>query len=376
MTPNTMVFSGAVLEKMKNEGPVSDGVLKSLKNRAEERLLCPVRATVYRKSKAPSGDIHDFSSIGPYWWPDPEKPDGLPYIRRDGEINPEFPDENDIRDVCDAVFELSLAAYYFESKKYADRAVKFIYDWFLSPETYMNPHLEYAQAIPGICNGRGIGIIDFGRMNEIFDGIAILESLGFIDENLVKDFRTWVSRFTDWLLTSENAIEEDCEPNNHGTYFEALMLSCAIFTGRTAIIKRSLMTAYDRRLVSQVEFDGRQPWELARTAAMHYSMTNIKAFMLIASMAAHCGDNRFWEADKERGVSIIKSAVDYIYPFVLEPETFPYSELMPNTLPDMGARMLMWADARFEGEGYEKHARALLERLENREPWWLAIPFK
>ena len=28
-------------------------------------------------------------SVGPYWWPDPSKPDGLPYIRKDGHKNPE-----------------------------------------------------------------------------------------------------------------------------------------------------------------------------------------------------------------------------------------------------------------------------------------------
>ena len=38
----------------------------------------------------PSGDKHDYMSVGPYWWPDPSKPDGLPYIRRDGEVNPEY----------------------------------------------------------------------------------------------------------------------------------------------------------------------------------------------------------------------------------------------------------------------------------------------
>jgi hypothetical protein len=34
------------------------------------------------------GSIHDYYSNGDYWWPDPETADGLPYIRRDGESNP------------------------------------------------------------------------------------------------------------------------------------------------------------------------------------------------------------------------------------------------------------------------------------------------
>jgi alginate lyase len=43
-----------------------------------------------KKRVPPSGDKHDYVSMGPYWWPDPTKPNGLPYIRRDGERNPEI----------------------------------------------------------------------------------------------------------------------------------------------------------------------------------------------------------------------------------------------------------------------------------------------
>ena len=38
----------------------------------------------------PSGDKHDYMSQAPYFWADPSKPNGLPYIRRDGEHNPEI----------------------------------------------------------------------------------------------------------------------------------------------------------------------------------------------------------------------------------------------------------------------------------------------
>src|SRR5580704_11674272 len=31
---------------------------------------------------------NDYFSEGPYWWPDPKNPDG-PYIRKDGQRNPE-----------------------------------------------------------------------------------------------------------------------------------------------------------------------------------------------------------------------------------------------------------------------------------------------
>ena len=38
----------------------------------------------------PSGDKHDYMSQAPYFWPNPATSNGLPYIRRDGERNPEI----------------------------------------------------------------------------------------------------------------------------------------------------------------------------------------------------------------------------------------------------------------------------------------------
>ena len=63
----------------------------------------------------PSGDIHDYTSMGPYWWPDPEKEDGLPYIRRDGEINPEYFDYKDKEEMGKLLNSLKVLsqAFYF-----------------------------------------------------------------------------------------------------------------------------------------------------------------------------------------------------------------------------------------------------------------------
>ena len=56
---------------------------------ADNALLKGPYSVVYKETLPPSGDIHDYMSLGPYWWPDTTKSDGLPYIRRDGVVNPE-----------------------------------------------------------------------------------------------------------------------------------------------------------------------------------------------------------------------------------------------------------------------------------------------
>jgi len=66
----------------------------ALLEEAEQALNEGPFSVVDKKRTPPSGDKHDYLSGGPYWWPDPEKPDGLPYIRRDGERNPEMRGDN------------------------------------------------------------------------------------------------------------------------------------------------------------------------------------------------------------------------------------------------------------------------------------------
>ena len=63
----------------------------------------------------PSGDKHDYISQAPYWWPDPAKPGGKPYIQKDGLRNPEseaMTDSEHLSKMCTDVLDLSLA-YYF-----------------------------------------------------------------------------------------------------------------------------------------------------------------------------------------------------------------------------------------------------------------------
>src|SRR4051812_37934879 len=55
---------------------------------AQKAMAAGPWSVIDKKQLAPSGDVHDYMSFGPYWWPDTTKPNGLPYIRRDGVVNP------------------------------------------------------------------------------------------------------------------------------------------------------------------------------------------------------------------------------------------------------------------------------------------------
>src|SRR5258705_7934195 len=62
--------------------------LAELERDAKSALSAGPFSVVEKTNVPPSGDKHDYMSIGPYFWPDPASSNGLPYIRHDVRRNP------------------------------------------------------------------------------------------------------------------------------------------------------------------------------------------------------------------------------------------------------------------------------------------------
>ncbi len=291
--------------------------LKALRKEAEKALAVHPGSVVDKKRASPSGDRHDYMSLAPYWWPDPAAAEGSPYIRRDGEVNPEtkdFSDKVNLWQVLNTVTTLSYAWYFFGDTQYSDRAVQTLRMWFVDPPTRMNPNLNYAQAIPGHNNGRGAGIIDTHQFPELIDAIGVLsESPSFTGadrEGLVR----WFREYLEWLTVSKNGKDECNAPNNHGTWYDVQAVSVALFVG-DAVRARSVLTqSLEKRIALQIEPDGRMPKELARTRSLHYSLFNLAALTELAILGERVGVD-LWHFETKDGRSIRK-VVDHLRPYV------------------------------------------------------------
>lgn len=291
--------------------------INAIISRADSALTNGPYSVTFNKTKtAPSNDKHDYVSQAPYWWADKAKPDGLPYIRKDGERNPEIyllHDRSQLGDMCSSVKYLALAYYYTGNDKYAIKAKTLMRVWFINTQTRMNPNLNYAQYIPGLNDGRGIGIIESRELTAIPDAIALLKSINADDVKFFERMQAWFAAFRDWLQNSPGGKDERSQLNNHGSYYDVQLIDYSLFTGDKATAVQLLQNTTISRIEKQFTPEGAQPLELARTKSWDYVNMNLYAWCQLAMLASHVNID-LWHKQTADGRGM-KTAVKWLIPY-------------------------------------------------------------
>lgn len=299
--------------------------------KAQEALAATPISVMDKRRTPPSGDKHDYMSMAPYWWPDTTKPGGVPFIRRDGEMYPESRLDHDglrLQQTIVRVEALALAYYFTGDAKYSEGAAKHLRVFFLNRATRMNPNLNYAQAVLGVNDGRGTGIIDTRTLPQLVDALRLLEGApGWsATDNLA--MTAWCRAYLTWMLESANGKEERAAANNHGTFYDAQAAALALFVGDTALARRLIGESARHRIDSQIHGDGTQPLELERTRPLHYSLFNLDAFTMLAEMGRHVGVD-LWHYSSPNGGSLEK-ALRFVAPYSDTTKKFPKPEIEPE----------------------------------------------
>lgn len=262
-------------------------------NSADGLLNSAPVSVMMKEAVAASGDKHDYLSQARYWWPNPNTADGLPYIRKDGQSNPEIDklDRNRLGDMASHVTTLSLAYYLTGDEKYAAKAAEQLKVWFLNSDTKMNPNLNYGQIVPGQNNnkGRAEGVLDAYSFIEMLDAVPLLAgSESFTDDDAAQ-LKAWFAEFTQWLMSSSIALEEYNASNNHGIAYDVQLITYANYIGNTTVRDVYISNFLTRRILPQINADGKQPEELSRTLAYHYSQYNLTHIIDIFQIARNAG---------------------------------------------------------------------------------------
>ena len=329
--PRVFLLDASLLAHIK-AAPAGDPrrqeVLQAVTRAAEKAMPEGPFSVMQKGVVPPSGDKHDYMSQAPYFWADPTKPNGLPYIRRDGERNPELKkisDHDNLGRLGEDSRNLALAYYLTGNVAYGDRAALLLRTWFLDPATRMNPNLEFGQGIPGINTGRGIGLIETRSLMSVVDAAGLLagsKSWSAADQEAIK---TWLGQFLNWMQTSQKGKDEDAAKNNHGTWYDLQVTDYALFLDKRDLAIATLNRVKTRRITLQVEPDGRQPLELARTNAFSYSIGNLDGLMQLAWLGDEVGVD-LWSFRTPDGRSI-RAALDFLLPYATATKKWDYQQI-------------------------------------------------
>ena len=332
--------------------------LKKVRKDADAALTLGPFTVTAKQRVPPSGDKHDYLTLAPYWWPDPTKPDGLPYIRRDGETNPESKRDTDgpvLVAMTGAVESLAFAYYFTGEERYAERAALLLRTWFIAPATKMNPNYEYAQAVPGHNSGRGAGLIDARNFIRVVDAVGLLAGSPAWTKADQQGLTEWCRAFTKWLQTSANGKEEAAARNNHGTWLAATLTALALFSGDEALARKTV-EGVKARIAWQIQPDGQQPLELERTRAWSYSLFNLEALVTAANLGEKAGVN-LWTYETKDGRGL-RRVFEQLGPYAFGEKKWPHPQITAFT-PDEYFAALRQAAPHYPDEKF----RALAGKL-------------
>jgi len=310
----------------------------------------PLTITAFPAARS-AGGLHDFYSQADYFWPNPNDPDG-PYINRDGKSNPENFDEHRKRMVALSIQMPALTAAWLLTgeRNYAVAACDHLRAWFVTPETRMNPNLQFAQAVQGVSTGRSYGIIDTLHLVEVARAASFLtpKILSPQDSRAV---RSWFSSYVDWLSNSEHGTQERDAKNNHAMCWALQVAEFARLVGNRSVQSDVYRRYREILLPNQEAIDGSFPQELARTKPYSYSIFNFDVMAgLCQSLRGLVPDPVSFQLSDGRGLS---RAAEFIYPYLKDKAAWKWAkdvehfEALPARSPGLLFAGIAFHDRRY-----------------------------
>lgn len=372
--PQTFGLDAQQLDAVKRRAAAGDAeaqaLIATIRRTADQHLQHAPVSVMDKKIAPPSGDKHDYVSLATYYWPNPKSPSGLPYIARDGEVNPETKDADytRLRTMIDIARGLALAYAATGDERYAQGAAVQLRTWFLDDATRMNPHLNYGQCVRGRAGGNPFGIIESAYLTDVLDADALLRDSPVWSADDRTRLQGWFRDYLAWLTTSELGQREANDKNNHGTWYDVQATSFALFVGDETRARQILLAARQRRIGSQIEPDGTMPHELRRTKSAGYTLYNTRALIRLARLGEPLGID-LWNFQTSDGRSLRK-ALDFLGAYADPDKAWTHKQIEPFGRQGI-VKLLQQASTRYADQPYREVIEVFTESKTRASQEWL-----
>jgi len=177
--------------------------------------------------------------------------------------------------------------------------------------------------------GTHTGVLDLKGMTKITSGILILRAGNSSEwtSDLDTKMNNWTTQYLNWLQTNTLALQEKAATNNHGSFYYNQLAAIQILLGDTTGAKNTTNEYFSGIYMNQIDANGEQPLEAARTRPYHYRSYNLAAMITNARLGDYVGSKSFWNMTTTKGGTIQK-ALDFA--LTVQPGDELASELYPN----------------------------------------------
>jgi len=302
---------------------------KMLIEDADKALEFKPNPVINKTRIPPSKNKHDYLSYAPYKWPDNSKLAGLPWVTKDGEINPISQgydtDFKRTQEFFSAVETLSWAFYFSNEEKYSVKTIDLINTWYLNEETKVNPNINFGQAVPGAADGRKAGVQEWLQQYHVITALQFFKSAKVLPKQIEVEINNWFKNYLHWLLSDKMAIEAGKTGQNHANHYNHQVVGLLIYLGRKEEAKQIVENAKYDRIAKQIKPNGVQPKEMGRTRSVHYASLNLWSLTELTFIGKNLGVD-LWNFETEDKRSL-KQAFNYIKPYVKSSEKWPFKEI-------------------------------------------------
>ncbi|EIP97475.1 Alginate lyase [Opitutaceae bacterium TAV1] len=370
------------LRRNPETSPVQQAYTRLLAD-ARAAAAVPLHSIMDKTRTPPSGDKHDYYTVGIYLWPNPDTPDHLPWVNRDGRRNPEHRnpewDADTYTITINTIQTLALSSFFTGNAAHASRAVEHINHWFINPATRMNPNLNHAQVWPGRHEGSGWGAIEGVVLIELLDYIQLLSGTPAWTPEIDAGLRAWFADLAAWFLQNPKGQHILSSHENHGAWSLAMTATFARYGNRVDLMRQAIDRAHEK---IDVEFapDGSLPHELKRTLSLNYSIYCLRAFSVIArnaALLAPSSPETLWTYTGPSGQSI-RQAFAFLAPYLLQQKPWPYPQIHGTGVGRGHTVQLTMLAHRAYGDSVfidiARHIATKVSAPDDPQTWLLAIP--
>lgn len=310
----------------KQLSPAAQRTYTELLRNADNTIGRSLESVTLKRLTPPSGNKHDYMSISRYWWPTSREGDGTPWVKKDGQTNPttqsDDVDRQRLGRLIRTVNTLSLAYYFSNNETYAQKAISFISTWFLDEKTKMNPHLTYAQMVPGNPNSRSSGILDGrGIGTHLLDSLVLISTSTHWSDAQQQNIDQWLTDYLSWLTESQLGRSAMKKANNHGSWYRYHVAAVAWYLNDMPTVNK-MIEATKKSIFFQIDGQGKQKHELNRTRSYFYSYFNLDAQTRIAIIANKLGID-LWRYKSPAGTQLL-TAIDHMAKYSDGTVKWPY----------------------------------------------------